>query len=1207
MAERIYQTTKNNKMMKESVVKATLVILTILATYVNTAFSQSKITFSTEAQIGNCTCENTGKIKIQLTDTIGCNIDINNIRYSLYSPENLICSENSTSSLFQNLPPGHYIAVTTALCYTGDSGAAAHTLVSDTIQAYISTSYTEPRVGILENEFTPTSPFGKVRTLRCSSTGIVQLQIQGGSFPYTIEIQKLNETQYQYFRTEIFDSIQHHGMNPAKMDYYQYYSIDSFPAGKFNFTVTDGCGYSLPYVETEVLPLPDIEQTSSFFGYGENDDPNAYNSIFATVFSIENTLDYFARNAYYYALRQKKYGERYWDYRIIEPEINGLPADTNEWLPVPFDTIRYSIKKANRYCDFWGKSHVIQVRDNSCHKIKDNNISFIQPHCTFYETFKITIPELSYNYNDSCGIHRHSGTRTSYRTLQDKTEHSWHLFTSNINNQRKVTYTIRDIAADTLIEQGEAPIFHNKSSFVKEYSFDSIYDRKFIQFSVFDAFGCVLDNHSFQAEKRIEETIIDQSAVCVQIQPTNPSFCDWSAQDCQFKNLVEFGDKDTIEIFSAPMKINCFKAYYDAQSQQWIRCDSNSSVQTSGNKRDLNVKHLLGSGTLGFRYTNPCSTQQGYYTLVCDNEGNGKVFVPKNPQYQISQDCHGLQIICIAGKYDLHYYNKQNEYIVDEVEPVFKVYGNPNVPNIVTGYYHLGDTIFVSNEGSIKIIMCDPYNYTSDDILCHFRDTTITYKKEMLQYDYFYSYCCQIGDTVSSVRTRVKNGIPPYQYTIFDKHNNPLSTNETGDFFNLPLPHKDTVYLQVCDQCGNSFTYKGQVIEQQLIKKAWFDDGLKQKTVNDSSWCQFFAITIDNLNYHWNGPNEFISEQQNPLFFIPKDSNMTGIYYMSLHDSICGLIQDSLNLIVRTKENPQILIWISDSICSGTTYTNYGFNIPSNPIGNRQTINDTIVNSLGDSIFLTLTQLPVYLKNKIDSIICILDTFEYAGQSFSDSGLYEIKGLTNCGCDSIIRLHLRFLKDIPCPVAKDYDGNTYEATQINGICWTKRNLESTHYSDGREIAPIYEYHYHEHPNTEENVSVFGRLYDWYSAIDTGKIASPDVNGNIQGICPDGWALPTRDDFLSLNHFPAVQLRSNQYWIGETGTNESQFSSLPGGYFDSMMLRYSNLLGYAYYWTTSLLDSTPFVTQINFFCDKITTEKTQSTNAYSIRCVKKFWE
>lgn len=105
MAERIYQTTKNNKMMKESVVKATLVILTILATYVNTAFSQSKITFSTEAQIGNCTCENTGKIKIQLTDTIGCNIDINNIRYSLYSPENLICSENSTSSLFQNLPP----------------------------------------------------------------------------------------------------------------------------------------------------------------------------------------------------------------------------------------------------------------------------------------------------------------------------------------------------------------------------------------------------------------------------------------------------------------------------------------------------------------------------------------------------------------------------------------------------------------------------------------------------------------------------------------------------------------------------------------------------------------------------------------------------------------------------------------------------------------------------------------------------------------------------------------------------------------------------------------------------------------------------------------------------------------------------------------------------------------------------------------------
>ena len=436
-----------------------------------------------------------------------------------------------------------------------------------------------------------------------------------------------------------------------------------------------------------------------------------------------------------------------------------------------------------------------------------------------------------------------------------------------------------------------------------------------------------------------------------------------------------------------------------------------------------------------------------------------------------------------------------------------------------------------------------------------------------------------------------------------DKHGNLLDSNRVGDFFKVPLPHQDTVSLMVFDQCGTNFLYKGQVIEQQQIKKAWFKDGSSYLVQKDSSLCQLFAIALNDIDYHWHGPGGFSVDEQNPSFFIPVDSNMSGKYYLSIKDSVCGLLRDSLTLKVLTKTYIPELLWVDDSICSGESYTKYGFNINSSPIDTLRILYDTLVSIMDDSTFLKLTILPVFKQTHIDSMVTSLDTFLYGGLMLSDTGLYEIKFKSACDCDSIVYVHLMFSKYLPCPDAVDFDGNTYPTTRINKYCWMAENLKSVHYSDGRPISNIYEYVADIHPDQAMNVAIFGRLYDWYAAIDSGQHSIPDSNGNLHGICPEGWLLPTEEDFADLCCYTVSQLRSPLYWLSNPGTNESGFSSLPAGYYDAVEKRYSNLLGCTYFWCSSKPDF-PIKTLL-IFLDCMTTQgQCNLCNAYSVRCLRK---
>ena len=134
----------------------------------------------------------------------------------------------------------------------------------------------------------------------------------------------------------------------------------------------------------------------------------------------------------------------------------------------------------------------------------------------------------------------------------------------------------------------------------------------------------------------------------------------------------------------------------------------------------------------------------------------------------------------------------------------------------------------------------------------------------------------------------------------------------------------------------------------------------------------------------------------------------------------------------------------------------------------------------------------------------------------------------------------------------DYDGNQYATVKIGKQTWMAENLKSLHYPDGTKIAEVYAY-----DDDEKNASVYGRLYTWEAV--TGK----------HNICPDGWHIPTDDDWKQLERYlgmveediedtgwreteaEGIKLKKHQkdfLWIkySQRGVNASGFSALPAG-------------------------------------------------------------
>ena len=184
------------------------------------------------------------------------------------------------------------------------------------------------------------------------------------------------------------------------------------------------------------------------------------------------------------------------------------------------------------------------------------------------------------------------------------------------------------------------------------------------------------------------------------------------------------------------------------------------------------------------------------------------------------------------------------------------------------------------------------------------------------------------------------------------------------------------------------------------------------------------------------------------------------------------------------------------------------------------------------------------------------------------------------------------------------DGQVYKVVTVGNLIWMAENLN---YYDTIQI-PELTAHSWCFNNDVNYCERRGRLYDNPVALDYDSTQTSvykryknEEGGydslNVVGICPDGWRIPTRTEWLRLNSSCSVR---SEKWGGDNSCGVSINSS---GYRYAYKDSTDFIAGVALYWTSSYNSaSRPFM--IMFEKNKLSeTNIIWRSNALSIRCVK----
>lgn len=139
----------------------------------------------------------------------------------------------------------------------------------------------------------------------------------------------------------------------------------------------------------------------------------------------------------------------------------------------------------------------------------------------------------------------------------------------------------------------------------------------------------------------------------------------------------------------------------------------------------------------------------------------------------------------------------------------------------------------------------------------------------------------------------------------------------------------------------------------------------------------------------------------------------------------------------------------------------------------------------------------------------------------------------------------------------DYDGNIYGTVQLGDQIWLTENLKVTHYADGSEIPHVQDQSDWDFLGYNDNAyrwyddlsvnKIYGAVYSWAGAMN-GELSSDVVPSGVQGVCPDGWHLPSNEEWKILEMYLGMSPAQADD-RGFRGTNEA--SKLAG--IDSLWL------------------------------------------------------
>lgn len=191
--------------------------------------------------------------------------------------------------------------------------------------------------------------------------------------------------------------------------------------------------------------------------------------------------------------------------------------------------------------------------------------------------------------------------------------------------------------------------------------------------------------------------------------------------------------------------------------------------------------------------------------------------------------------------------------------------------------------------------------------------------------------------------------------------------------------------------------------------------------------------------------------------------------------------------------------------------------------------------------------------------------------------------------------------------ATDIDGNSYPLVTIGPQVWMKENLRVSHFRNGDAIPTTtvdpgettdpYQWVYN---NDESNLVKHGRLYNWYTVIDSRKI------------CPTGFHVPTDGDWNTLISYLGgssvaggkVKEAGLVNWISPNvgASNETGLTILPSG--AGAFSTFLHMGESFYQWSENAFDSAlSLVWRMSTNHSEIQQTTAGRRQGYSMRCVR----
>ena len=201
------------------------------------------------------------------------------------------------------------------------------------------------------------------------------------------------------------------------------------------------------------------------------------------------------------------------------------------------------------------------------------------------------------------------------------------------------------------------------------------------------------------------------------------------------------------------------------------------------------------------------------------------------------------------------------------------------------------------------------------------------------------------------------------------------------------------------------------------------------------------------------------------------------------------------------------------------------------------------------------------------------------------------------------------------------DNQTYRIVTIGSQTWMAENLKYLPSvvgpGTGSKTTPYYYVYGYNGTNVTDakataNYNTYGVLYNWPAAMD-GEASSTTNPSGVQGVCPDGWHLPSDAEWTELTDYLGgtsdaggkLKETGTTHWNSSntSATNETGFTALPGGNRNNNGT-FNNIGNNGNWWSaTENNTNNAWNRNMNYNNSNVNRNNNNKELGFSVRCVR----